>query len=643
MKREKTFWRKTYLLFLFIFGLLFSMILTPNLTFAEGGILSDLSVNEGKLFPSFDSGVNEYMLDVANSVTTLDVTALLAGPAKQQLLMQGEPHGNGLPWEFALNVGENNLSVEVYDPETHVSNAYTLTINRAANDPTNADLWKIKSSVGVITPIFDLESPDTEYTLQVENIIKTLEITATPANGSASMTINEGIKDTGTQIVKVNLEPGENIIPITVTSGDESVTKTYNLKIFRGPSSNADLKELTVSTGLEPSDLLTLEPTFDSRIVTYSVTAPNINNINLVATLDDPGATLMINGETAQSGIMKKITLDQGSNLIPIVVTAPDKATEKAYIVSINGFVSNADLASLSINAIDTNNPEGPEVIDLGFEATKTNYQFAVNNTVERLIINTSTADPKALVMLNGTIIPSGDNRELDLTVGENTLQLIVIAQDASTKIYTLEVFCRVALTIETKKLPLGLLGFPYKTIFTAQGGEKPYTWDSINLPAGLSLDSATGEISGSPETTGTYEINLTVTDAQGNNATKKLSLQINLSDGNGGYLLTALDSSAYTIGRASNGFPTMTVKNKVSGMIPFSIKITPVHEHQGQETVVFVQLRKDAQRGINAVKADFDIASFAQTTFDVQAGDLIKVYMVDDLKSDPLVNPNVL
>ena len=281
-------------------------------------------LNEGSYFLVFDSGVNEYMLDVANSVTTLDVTALLADPAKQQLLMQGEPHGNGLPWTFALNVGTNNLSVEVYDLETHVSNAYILTINRAANDPTNADLWKIKSSVGVITPIFDPSSTNTEYIVQVENIIKTLEITATPANSSASMTINEGIKDIGTQIVKVNLEPGENIIPITVTSEAESVTKTYNLKIFRGPSSNADLKELTVSTGLEPSDLLNLEPAFNSRIATYSVTAPNIDHINLVAILDDPGASLTIDGETAQSGIIKKITLDQGSNLIPIVVTAPD-------------------------------------------------------------------------------------------------------------------------------------------------------------------------------------------------------------------------------------------------------------------------------------------------------------------------------
>ena len=165
------------------------------------------------------------------------------------------------------------------------------------------------------------------------------------------------------------------------------------------------------------------------------------------------------------------------------------------------------------------------------------------------------------------------------------------------------------------KKLPLGLLGFPYKTILLRRGRKANYL-GFYKFTCRLSLDSATGS-TGSPETTGTYEINLTVTDAQGNNATKKLSLQINLSDGNGGYLLTALDSSAYTIGRASNGFPTMTVKNKVSGMIPFSIKITPVHEHQGQETVVFVQLKRCPNR-VNAVKADFDIASFAQTTFDV-------------------------
>lgn len=645
MKRKRTFWRKSSYVYSFIFCLLVSILFTPNLSFAKGGTLADLSVNEGSLSPAFDPGINEYVLDVANSVTTLEVTALLTDPAEQQLRIQGEAQGNGLPKILDLDVGENPLSIEieVYDPETDTGNTYTLTINRALDDPQNVDLWKLKVSAGVITPFFEPGTSTTEYILQVEHVIKSVEITAAPASSTAVMSIQEGEGQTGTQTVAVELEPGENNIPITVTSADESVSREYNLKIFRGPSSNADLKELIVSTGPELSDRLDLTPAFDSRRVTYSVTAPDIDQINLEASTTDPAATLTINGEAVSSGDMRSIMLEQGSNLIPIIVTAPDETTQKAYIVSINGAVSNNDLASLSINAIDQNNPDVPEALDLGFETTKTDYQLAVNNTVERLIINASSADPHALIMFNGTILSNEADQELELAVGENLLQLMVIAQDASTKTYTFEIICRAAVTIETKKLPIGLIWFPYHTILTAQGGEDPYTWASLNLPAGLSLDPTTGEITGSPENTGIYEVSFSVMDALGNTTTKNLSLRINISDGNGGYIVTALDHAAYTIGRAANGFPTMTVKRKISGMIPFTIKVTRVHEHEGQEVIVFVQYRNDAQIGINAVKADFDLASNAQSSFDVREGDLIKVYLVDDLQRDSLISPNVL
>jgi len=644
-KKNLKFWGKIFSLILFVVGLLCSNIFTPYPTFAEGGNLLELSVNEGTLSPTFAPNIKEYTAEVANNVTTLDITALLENPAAQQLFIQDEEHGNGIPWTFSPEIGNNTISIKVYDPATdEFINTYTLIITRAAGDPTNADLKEIKTSTGAITPAFDPTSADTEYTVNVEYIIESIEITATPADSSAAMTINEGSSETGTQTVRVNLEPGENSIPLTVTSGDENAIKTYTLQIIRGPSSNADLKGLTLTLGSAPSDQLTLEPDFDSRIVTYTITEPReMDRINILATLDDPAATLTINGETAQSGIAKKVPLDQGGNLIPIVVTASDEVTEKAYIVSINGKVSNADLATLQVTAIDSANPGEPVEPDIEFDAMQTDYAFTVDNTVDRLTIAASPADPKALLMLNGTIFPPENSQELDLAIGENTIHLMVIAQDTSTQTYTLKVSRGASLAIETSSLPLGLLGDAYAVTPTAKGGKTPYTWSSTDLPAGLSLNPTTGEISGIPEAEGTYEIQITVTDAQNNSVTKNLTLQLNLGYGNGGYLLTPVHNPAYTIGHAVNGFPIMTVTQDVSDFLHFPVKITPIDGHTGKETVVFVHLRKDMQMGINTAKTDFDLIPFAQTTFEVQAEDLIKVYMVDDLQSDPLLNPNIL
>jgi len=69
-------------------------------------------------------------------------------------------------------------------------------------------------------------------------------------------------------------------------------------------------------------------------------------------------------------------------------------------------------------------------------------------------------------------------------------------------------------LTLNTTALPNGTAGTPYSQTLTASGGTSPYQWIAGGLPVGLSLNSATGVLSGTPGSIGTFTVTITVSDS---------------------------------------------------------------------------------------------------------------------------------
>ncbi|WP_316765939.1 putative Ig domain-containing protein [Pedobacter frigiditerrae] len=88
------------------------------------------------------------------------------------------------------------------------------------------------------------------------------------------------------------------------------------------------------------------------------------------------------------------------------------------------------------------------------------------------------------------------------------------------------------ALSLPTATLPNGTVGVPYptQTLPAVTGGTAPYTYVATNLPPGLSFNTITREITGTPTTGGVYTVSLKATDANGNVVNTDYSITVGVT-----------------------------------------------------------------------------------------------------------------
>jgi hypothetical protein len=82
-------------------------------------------------------------------------------------------------------------------------------------------------------------------------------------------------------------------------------------------------------------------------------------------------------------------------------------------------------------------------------------------------------------------------------------------------------------LAVASQRLVGAAKGHAYGARLRVAGGVRPLRWAARGLPRGLSLNAATGQLSGHPRTAGTFRVRVTVRDSVGATASRALLLTV--------------------------------------------------------------------------------------------------------------------
>jgi ELWxxDGT repeat protein len=216
--------------------------------------------------------------------------------------------------------------------------------------------------------------------------------------------------------------PGTGTVTVAEANQKLNLQKSSSLNVIiqKRPdtSSNANLANLSISNG-------SLTPAFLATTTNYTaLVGSNISSITVTPVLSNINGTQTVNGITLASGNATTIPLNNGSNFVSIVVTAPNDIT-KTYTINVTKVSSNANLSNLFIFG---------GALSPSFANNIASYTTSVGNAVTSLRLVPIAADVTSTIKVNGNTVVSGNiSTAIPLSVGSNIITTTVTAQDGTT------------------------------------------------------------------------------------------------------------------------------------------------------------------------------------------------------------------
>jgi hypothetical protein len=406
--------------------------------------------------------------------------------------------------------------------------AWNASSAAAATKYGNSELFTLNGGTPKPTPLtWNVISFAT--TTNKPGNVTLVSIAVTPANPSISLGTTQQFTATGTY----SDGSTPNITNSVAWTSSNTATATINGTSGLATAVAAGTTQITASlNGKSGSTNLTVTntPPAPLQIISTSPLPNGTVGVPYSQPLQATGGTQpytwsLIGGTSLPAGLFLNAstgvisgtptTAQTTNTLIKVADSAsPANSTSKLFALTIN----TAPIpALLSINP--TNSTQG-QTLNVTLTGSNTNWSGDMRTAVQfsntSIIVNSAAASDATHISAN-IMIPAG---------APTGVCFVTVTGASGTPYFTVNPAS--TLTINTTSLPNGTVNSAYSYTLSASGGTTPYTWSIISgaLPAGLSLNSSTGIISGTPTTVQTA--NFTVQVSGGGTATRDFSIVVN-------------------------------------------------------------------------------------------------------------------
>ena len=475
---------------------------------AATGIISGTPTTAGtsvftvKLTDSFGAVTTKVLAIVINPAPSITTTSLPAGDVGVSYSQALATSGGTTPFTWSVSAGALPTGLTL--------GASTGIIS---GTPTTAGTYSftvmLTDSIG---------GTATAPLSIIINVAPSITTTALPS-GEVGVAYSQTIVATGgttpyTWSISVGaLPPGVSLAPSTgIISGMPTTAGTYSFTAkVTDIAGGIATKALSITILAAPSITTASVPNGEVSIA-YSKT--------LAATAGTPPYTWSISAGalpgglslSASTGIISGTPTTAGSFSFTVKVTDSIGGTgTKAFSLTIQPLptITTASLANGQVNIAYSQTLAGTG------GTTPYTWSISAGALPAGLSLGASTG------IISGTPTTAG-------TYGF-TVKLTDSVGGVTTKAFSVTI--RPVPTITTTSLPNGRIFRSYSQTVVGAGGLTPYTWSIVAgfLPNGLSLNTATGHISGTPTRTGIFSFTIKLTDSVGATAIRGLTIRITL------------------------------------------------------------------------------------------------------------------